>query len=551
VKFSSRFRHEQANEIRDWCMADASDRGDFYHKCRHGFRYGSRDVDMARHNKIKPIIKQLASFLYAPECVTFWPHFPADELEHLDKSEALSEMINDSWDDSGINLLCYSAVEEALICGSSFVSLLPERLTDGGVAMVARMVPPECVGVLRPDIPELSLQQAIAWETYLTKPEIEARIQFKPPREQARIIESLETMNMGGVESDRVFVANYSGISSGNSESGLVMSRLGGGFHYNPHTAVGLYKVTNLFCYDDDIGDWNWFLVSGPNVISDLRLARVGVPGLVPIIKISADIIPTYFYGYSQVDGLSLLQDWQSKRLIQMDDLFEKILCPPKIGYGMGQIRESKIASLNRARSYTSVPNPSAKIEELKPELPEIAFTMLEAMDQMFLEAAEMQESQFGKSQPGLRSRDMQQTALRTGASPTKVKAMTVEKNLQDLATMLLRYKMRYDAGLYPIYNDDGVFSGTFFRPAELPDGVVCKVDGHSSSPLFMDDNARLAENLFKAGAMDGETLIMFTHPPRMELLLKRQKRRNQAQLIAQAIQKLKQQQKRQGDPEK
>src|SRR5258708_5393994 len=503
MKFSPRFRAEQANEIRDWCMSDASERSDFYHKCRQGFRYGSRDADVARHNKIKPIIKQLASFLYAPECVTFWPHFPADELEHLDKEEAVSEMMNDAWDDTGINLLAYSSVEEALTCGSSFVSLLPERLTDGGIAMVARMVAPECVGVLRPDIHETALQQAIAWETYLTKPEIEARLMLKTPKERANIMASLESVALGGIETDRVFVANYSGISGSNSESGLVMSRLGGGYHYNPHTSVGLYKVTNLFAYDDDIGDWNWFLISGQDVISDLPLRRVGVPGLVPLVKICADIMPNFYYGYSQVDGLALLQDWQSKRLIQMDELFEKILCPPKVGYGMGQIREAKVSALNRPRSYTSVPNPNAKIEELRPELPEIAFTMLEAMDSMFLEAAEMQESQFGRSQPGLRSRDMQQSALRTGASPTKVKAMTVEKSLEQLATMLLRYKERYDPGLYPVYNNTGEFSRTLSRPPALPGGVTMKVDGHSSSPLFMDDHARVAAALMRPGAMD------------------------------------------------
>lgn len=551
MKLDPRFRKEQANEIRDYCMASASDRADFYHKCRHGFRYGSRDVEQSRHNKIKPIIKQLASFLYAPECVTFWPHFPADELEHLDKAEALSELMNDAWDDTGINLLAYSAVEEALICGSSFVTLLPERLTDGGVALVARIVPADCVGVLREDVNEMSLQQAIAWETYITRPELEPRLQFLPKRERDKVLYSLENTSIGHTESDRVFVANYAGITSGNSEQGLVMSRLGGGFHYNPYMATDLYKVTNLFVYDDNVGDWVWFLISGVNVIGDMPLSRIGIHGMPPICQVQADMIPGYFFGYSQVDGLALLQDWQSKRMVQMDDLFEKILCPPKVGYGMGQVREAKVSAMNRARSFTSIPNPTAKVEELVPELPDIAFTMLETIDGMFLEAAEMQESQFGKSQPGLRSRDMQSQAMRVGASPTKVKAMVVEKSLQNLATLLLRYKSKFDPGLYPIYNDSGEFSGTFFRPGEVPDGVVMKVDGHSSSPLFMEDQSRMAELYFKAGAMDGDTLIQFTHPPRMELLLKRQKRRNQAQLVAQAIMKQKQQEKRQGSPEK
>ena len=533
-------------------MASAVERGDFYHKMRHGFRYGSRDVSQGRHNKIKPIVKQLASFLYAPETVTFWPHFPADELDQLDKAEALSELMNDAWDDTGINLDAYSAVEESLICGSSFVSLLPERMTDGGVALVARLIPPECVGVRREDVNDMALQPAVCFETFVTRDEIEPRLQYLPKNLRQKVMLSLESQTLGHTETDRVFVANYSGPTSGNNvEMGLVMSRLGGGYHYNPYMADSLYKVTNCFIYDDDLGDWNWFLVSGEYVINDLPLRKIGVPGIIPLCLIQADRIPGYFYGYSQVDGLGLLQDWHSKRLVQMDDLWDKILAPPKVGYGLGQMREAKVGALNRARSFTSVPNPAAKIEELKPELPEIALTMLELMDGMFLEAAELQDTQFGKTQPGMRTRDMQQTAMRVSASPTKIKAMVVEKCLQNLATLVLRYKQRYDPGLYPIYSDDGQFTNSFFRPAEVSDHVTMKVDGHSSSPLFMDDKAKMGEMLMKAGAMDGETLIQFTHPPQTELLLRRQKRRNQAQLVAQAVQKLKQQQKRLGDVEK
>jgi hypothetical protein len=552
MKFSGKWRAFEAQELRDYCMASAYDRGDFYQKMRHGFRYGSRDVSQGRHNKIKPIIKQLASFMYAPETVAFWPKFPADEFDQLDKSEALSELMNDAWEDTGVNLYAYSAVEEALICGSGFVSLLPERMTDGGVTIVARIVPAERVGVFREDVNEMALQQAVAWETYVTRQEFEPRLAFLPAKERAKVLASMESIQLGHTETDRVFVANYSGPSSGNNtEMGLVMSRLGGGYHYNPYMATELYKVTNLFAYDDDLGDWNWFLLSGPNVIGDMPLSRIGVSGMVPLCLIQADMIPGFFYGYSQVDGLGMLQDWQSKRLVQMDDLWEKILAPPKVGYGMGQMRESKANAMNRARSFTAIPNPNSKVEELRPELPEIALTMLELMDGMFLEAAELQEEQFGKTQPGMRTRGMQQSALRVGASPTRVKAMCIEKSLQNVATLLLRLKQRFDPGLYPVYDDNAQFTGNLFRCGELSDHVTMKVDGNSASPLFMDDKSRMAEILFKAGAMDGETLIQFVRPPQMELLLKRQKRRNQAQLVAQAVQKLKQQQKRIGDAEK
>jgi len=50
---------------------------------------------------------------------------------------------------------------------------------------------------------------------------------------------------------------------------------------------------------------------------------------------------------------------------------------------------------------------------------------------------------------------------------------------------------------------------------------------------------------------MDPETLIEFINPPMKGLLKKREKRRVMAQLVAQAIQKQKQEEKRHGNPEK
>src|SRR6266436_506425 len=139
MKLTPKWRSQEAREIRNQCMADAANRADFYHKCRNGFRYGSRDVDQARHNKIMPIIKRQASFLYAPERVHFWADLPPDELEHMDKIESTVDCLNDAWHDTGSDTLASDAVENALVCGSSIVSVLPERMTNGSIAMVSRM----------------------------------------------------------------------------------------------------------------------------------------------------------------------------------------------------------------------------------------------------------------------------------------------------------------------------------------------------------------------------------------------------------------------------
>jgi len=551
VKLSTKWRNQEALEIRNVCMVDAPNRADFYHKCRNGYRYGSRDVDQARHNKIMPILKRQASFLYAPERVHFWPDLPPDELEHMDKMEAVADAINDSWHDTGSDTLASDAVENALVCGCAIISVLPERMTNGSISMVSRMIKPEMFGVFRPDVNDLLQQQAICWDSYLSRPEIEVRLLMHSPRERAKILQNLETQAPEYVETDRIFVSNYQGINSGNVETGIVMSRLGGQYSYNPHVGVGLYKVSNLYVFDDDIGDWSWLLLSGSDVIFDLPISEVGLPGTLPVIKVQADTFDDYFWGWSLSDGLALLQQWYSKRISQMDELFEKILKPPKVGYGVGQMRESKIAALNRPMGYASMPNPASKIEELKPTLPESAFTMMDAMDEMFVEAAMMQMNMFGQTPKGVRTDTMGQTALKTAASPITVKALRIERGMEDWANLIFKYKRRYDDALYPIFSDDAQFHGKYFRFAELPSSTRIKVDGHSASPVFVEDHARMAEMMVRAGSMDPETLIEFINPPMKGLLKKREKRRVMAQLVAQAIQKQKQEEKRHGNPEK
>jgi len=53
----------------------------------------------------------------------------------------------------------------------------------------------------------------------------------------------------------------------------------------------------------------------------------------------------------------------------------------------------------------------------------------------------------------------------------------------------------------------------------------VVKVDAHSNSPIFMEDLRSLAFNLFKAQAIDKESLLDLLDPPMKQLLKDRLKK--------------------------
>jgi len=76
------------------------------------------------------------------------------------------------------------------------------------------------------------------------------------------------------------------------------------------------------------------------------------------------------------------------------------------------------------------------------------------------------------------------------------------------------------------------------------------KVDAHSNSPIFTEDLRQLAFNLFKAGAIDKESLLDLLEPPMKQQLKERLKKMEEKEAAQQAQQAQMQQSKPQGKPD-
>ena len=57
------------------------------------------------------------------------------------------------------------------------------------------------------------------------------------------------------------------------------------------------------------------------------------------------------------------------------------------------------------------------------------------------------------------------------------------------------------------------------FIAAQFTNDYVVKVDAHSNSPIFMEDLRSLAFNLYKAQAIDKESLLELVDPPMKQML--------------------------------
>jgi hypothetical protein len=267
----------------------------------------------------------------------------------------------------------------------------------------------------------------------------------------------------------------------------------------------------------------------------------MGIKGRLPYIKICPYPMRRYFYGYSLVDGLTPLQNWYSMRLNQLDIMFEKALSPPKAVLGMGGLDDEIKNALDTPGGAAFLGQPGAQIQEMASNLPPEALTILNNIQEMFYEFSSMRATLFGRQERGTRTEGMLAGLLRVSAAATRKTALVVERDIEAVAQLLYLYKREFE--------DDELASpdGNNFYLHEFPADARIKVDGHSSSALFVQDNMTMAESLGRLGLATPSKQIMLLNPPLKAALLHDLKKIEMARMVAAQVIKQQQNLKRTG----
>lgn len=158
----------------------------------------------------------------------------------------------------------------------------------------------------------------------------------------------------------------------------------------------------------------------------------------------------------------------------------------------------------------------------------------------MFEEASGIVSVLQGRGETGVRSSGHASQLARLGSSRAKKRALIVEDSLEKVATLYLKMMQYYDKTTFK------TTEGVPFIPEQFTKDFVVKVDAHSNSPIFTEDLRQLAFNLFKAQAIDKESLLDLLDPPMKQLLKDRLKVMEKKQAEAQAAQAAQQQQPKQ-----
>ena len=512
-------REQFYRDLIEKCMVSLQERKGDYASLRSFFLFGSGpDESPTIFNKIYPHIDQLTSFLYSAETTRFSINVGASvpDQEQI-KVPRLTLALNDEWLNSNADQVFSSALTWSLVFNSTFIKLV----YNNGIHPY--MVEPASIGVLREDTPYTDRQEALVQTYYITKSELYNRLYSHPKRESIvkRITTSVHSKTEDLPEGvDRIIMSQSNPTIYGN-----VNLDLSGMNRYKARVAEETVKMHELWVWNDETEDYQCVTMADPDIfIYDRPGASMFLKGELPFVQICPNPQYDYYWGQSEVQRLIFLQQLRNNRMTEILDLLSKQVNPPTALTGFTGILDEKNFALNRAGGLLASDMPNAKAERLAPDMPSSLFEVIHEVDAMFSEASGISSVLQGKGESGVRSSGHASQLARLGSSRAKKRALIVEDSLEKVATLYLKLMQAYDK---THFKDE---EGHPFIPEQFTKDYVVKVDAHSNSPIFTEDLRQLAFNLFKAKAIDTESLLDLLEPPMKQLLKDKLKKREAKQ---------------------
>jgi hypothetical protein len=496
------------------CNVSRESRRSDYANLRSYYLFGAGPEETPAHyNKIYPHIDQLVSFLFSADSTRFSIELGADA--HQDQYRYVPKMtrnLHDEFDNSNGNAVFSTALTWAMVYSSAFVKLIVAKNS-----IHPYYVDPSCIGVLREDIPYTDRQEAFTHSYYITKSDLYARLYNHPKRERIvkRVITSHhdESYQANGV--DRIVLSQSSPTMYGNVNMDLY-----GQNRMKPEVDEETVEMVELYVWNDQTQDYQVVTRADPDVIIyDRPNEELYLKGELPFLQVCPNPMPDYYWGQSEVSRLMYLQEMRNKRMIQILDLLNKQANPPTFLTGFSGILDEKSFALNRAGGIMASDMPNAKADRISPDIPESLYEQLREIDAMFEEASGISSVLSGRGEQGVRSAGHASQLARLGSSRAKKRALIVEDALSKMATQYVKLAQVYSA----THLTD--VDGKKFIPEQFTKNYVVKVDAHSNSPIFMEDQRALAFNLFKAQAIDKATLIEMLDPPMKQQILEKLKK--------------------------
>lgn len=493
------------------CNASRSERLKVYNLWRSFFLFGDGPTASQNIvNKIWPHLDQLRSLMYSGETTRFSVDLsPSASDLHKSQILALSKSLNEDWHLSNTDLAFSIALLWSFCYGSMFIKL---RVNAGQIE--PHVVDPADIGVLREDMGGLWKQEAFAHSYYMTKSQFEYELSQIPHPRLKEILATVTDYPRPQASDTTAGVDRIITSVSQPSVIGNVNFELTSPNRYKPKTTEPLLQMYELYVFDDEDGDFKIVTMADPGVVVFERPIRdVFIKNEIPFIQVCPNPAHDYFWGYSEVDKLVPLQKMRNERLEQVRHLLNLQARPPKFGSGFQGTIDEIADTLDSPAGVVTADMPGAKLESLAPDIPEDLYREIREIDKEFEEMSGITNVISGKGEQGVRSQGHAANLARLGSSRAKQRALVIEDQLEKVATLFMQLKQAYDKS--PLRGQDGVP----FIADQFTDKYSVKVDAHSNSPIFTEDQRALAFELVKVKAIDRESLLDLLDVPMKELL--------------------------------
>lgn len=514
-------RDELYREVAEICFKSHERRKGNYELLKNYYLYGCPpEYGATPYNKIYPTLDTVTAFLYSADTTRFSCEMPSNvPSSEWDKAPAVARKVSEEWKSSNGDLTFGRGLEWALVYGSTIVKLVPR-----GAHVAPFVIEPHDFGVYREDVNELDRQEAMCHRYWITRSQLERELERHPRQNEILSKLQAQPVDKGPEMPDmlrRIIITNTSNgvgpISPGNTVTGAAAIGLDGRIEYVPAPGADLIQMEELWIMDDDTGDWR-VVTRADSVVTVYDRPNIFVAGDHPFGHICPDPQQGYFWGRSWEAPLIGLQQFRNERMDQVRDLLAKQVKPPTaLEAFTGALDEIDFA-LNKAGGVLPLQDPMSKVQRFAPQVPEDVFAEVRFIDEMFAEASGLHNLLMGRGETGVRSGRQTNELARLGSSRIKKRALIIEDSLDAIVTKYYVALRKYDDTTLT-YKSEG--EERKFTLKQVPKDACMKVDAHSNSPLFTEDQKQLAAQLFESKAITRSRLIEMTSPPSKEVILR------------------------------
>ncbi len=510
------------------CMQSRETRKAQYERRRAYYLFGSdENRQPAIHNKIYPSIDTLVSFLFAVDTTRFAIELGTSAVKkaNIPMVPPLIQRVNNKWQDSNADIIVSDGITWALVYDSMIVKLCQRRGET-----LPFLIAPHNFGVLDESQTMLDRQEAFVQTFVMPRAMLYRELQGHPNRDaiMRRITAAPHSEHEMDAGLQRVIVNSQAPLSGGYT--GNIPDVYSGSEMYRPQTPEDMVEMYELWVWSDEAKDYQVATIADPMVCIYDRPSGKGLfmPGEHPFTQLCPNPAPNYFFGYSEVQRLIGLQNLREHHLEQLTRLIDKNVTTDKAASGVWGAVEEKDYALRMLGALVSAQDPTAKIQEFKPTIPPDIYKILAMIDDMFDETISLNNLSKGQGDTGVRSKGQTESLLRVGSSRPKKRALTIEDALERIATQYLKLDQQHDEEVLTLENPitiPGIVKPVErFISSQFTNDYMVKVDAHSSSPIFVEDQKMEAKFLLEAGIIDGESYIDLTQPMNAQVLKEKYK---------------------------